>query len=328
MNIEKNPSVVVIGSVNSTRKTIEKLLEHKITISAILGLDPMVSKNVSGYVDLKLLAISNGIPFQYFAKVNSDETIDFLKDKKVDLLFVVGLSQMVLQPLLEIPKYGCIGFHPTKLPKGRGRGAVAWIVLGFVQGAATFFHMDEGMDTGDVWAQEAFHTQDTDYAQDIVNKIVHSIDKALDRVLPDLKEGNFNTVKQLHEDASYLGKRNPEDGLINWEWNAEKIQQLIRATSHPLPGAYTYAGATPLKIYKASISEIKNHIGIPGRVIISNKEQGIHVHTGSGLLKLEEFEGIDKDKLKVGYSLGFHFEKEYIKLLNRLEIIENIKNND
>jgi methionyl-tRNA formyltransferase len=326
MNIEKNPSVVVIGSVNSTRKTIEKLLEHKITISAILGLDPFVSKNVSGYADLKQLAKNNGIPFQYFKKVNSEDSVGFLKDKKVDFLFVVGLSQMVLQPLLELPKYICIGFHPTKLPKGRGRGAVAWIILGYVEGAATFFKMDSGMDTGDIWAQESFETKEDDYAQNVVDKIVNSIDKALDRVLPDLKNGNFITIPQIHNQASYLGKRSPEDGLINWEWQAEKIQKLIRATSHPLPGSYTYKGLTPLRIYKASISEIKNHIGIPGRIIISNEKDGIHVQTGSGLLKIEEFQGVDKDKLKVGHNLGFQIEKEFFKVLHRLEIIDNNEN--
>lgn len=327
MKINPNPSVVLIGSVNSSRRTLEKLIEHKMNVSGVLGLHPDASKNVSGYFDLKDLAESNGIPFQYFTKVNAPEVVTFLEGRKVDFLFVIGLSQMVQEPLLSIPAHGCIGFHPTRLPEGRGRGAVAWIVLGMVEGAATLFHMDAGMDSGPVWVQENYEAGPNDYAQDVVNNITNAINKGLDKVLPKLKEGEFITVPQDESKATYLAKRNPEDGLIDWNRPAEDIYRLVRAVSRPLPGAYTYAGVQPLKIYRASVSAIKNHLGVPGRVIIASEAEGIHVQTGNGLLKLEEFEGVEKEKLKVGYSLGLNIEKEFFKVLERLEKLESLTGN-
>lgn len=329
MNIDKNPAVVLIGSVNSSRETLRKLIQHKMTVTAVLGLSPDAAKNVSGYVDLREVAESNNIPFQYFTQVNSAETTAFLADKKVDFLFVIGLSQMVREPLLHIARYGCIGFHPTRLPEGRGRGAVAWIVLGMVKGAATLFHMDEGMDSGPVWVQQNFEVGPDEYAQDVINHIVIAIGEALDKVLPALKNGEFITKVQDDSKASYLAKRNPEDGLINWEWPAEEIHRLIRAVSHPLPGAYTYAGTTKMRIFRASLSEVNNHLGIPGRVIIANETDGIHIQTGNGLLKLEEFDGVAESVLKVGYSVGLKVERELLKMLERLENLENsIQKND
>ncbi len=322
MNIKLNPAVVLVGSVNSSRRTLEKLIEHNINVTGVLGLDPEASKNVSGYVDLKPLAENNGIPFQYFSKINSAEAEEFIKDREVDLLFIIGLSQMVLEPLLKIPTSGCVGFHPTRLPQGRGRGAVAWIILGLVQGAATLFHMDEGMDSGPIWVQEPFDTDNDDYAQDVIENIVKAIGTALDRALPDLKNGIFTTQVQDESKASYLAKRSPEDGLINWDWPADEIYRLIRAVSRPLPGAYTYAGTDRLRIFKASLSTINNHLGIPGRVIISDEVHGIHVQTGNGLLKLDDFEGVDHDKLRVGYSLGLKVEKELLALLSKIAELE------
>jgi methionyl-tRNA formyltransferase len=321
-SIVENPKVILIGSVNSSRKTLEKLLEHQLNVVAVLGLHPEAASNVSGYFDLKDLSESNNIPFQYFTKVNDAEIVDFVQSKSPDLVFVVGLSQMIREELLSIPKYGLIGYHPTRLPEGRGRGAVAWIILEKVQGAATFFKMDEGMDSGSIWSQINYDVNQNDDATSVIHQILKAIEKALDMVLPDLKKGVFITIPQDESKATYLGKRNPEDGIIDWKQSVAMIHQLIRATTKPLPGAYTYLGTKKVVIWNASISEVTNHLGVAGRIVIAD-DSGVHIQTGDGLLKIENIEGINIDDLKVGNTLGFNFEKEYFKLLDRIETIEN-----
>jgi len=318
----KNPKIILIGSVNSSRKTLEKLIQYELDVVAVIGLDPEAAKAVSGYVDLKTLSDENQIPFQYFTKVNDPEIADFAASKQPDLIFVVGLSQMVKEPLLTIPKYGLIGFHPTRLPEGRGRGAVAWIILGEVKGAATFFKMDEGMDSGAIWAQEIYEVGESDNATTVVNQIVNAIGIALDQVLPKLKEGIFSTEPQDESKATYLGKRNPEDGHIDWSQSAASIDNLIRAASKPLPGGYTYLGNKKIIIWRASPSKIQNHLGVPGRIVLADDMNGIQLQTGNGLLQIESFEGVAPDKMKVGVTLGFNFEKEYFKLLERVEQLE------
>ena len=47
-NIVENPRIILIGSVNSSKKTLEKLLEHDLNIVAVLGLHPDATANVSG----------------------------------------------------------------------------------------------------------------------------------------------------------------------------------------------------------------------------------------------------------------------------------------
>ena len=325
-NIVENPKIILIGSVNSSRKTLEKLLEHGLNVVAVLGLHPEAASNVSGYFDLKGLSESNNIPFQYFTKVNETGIIDFVQSKSPDLVFVVGLSQMIREELLVIPKYGLIGYHPTRLPEGRGRGAIAWIILGKVQGAASFFKMNEGMDSGSIWSQIDYDVDDNDDATSVIHQVLKAIDKALDAVLPDLKKGIFMTTPQDESTATYLGKRNPEDGIIDWKQPAAYIHQLIRATTKPLPGAYTHLGTSKIVIWNASISGITNHLGVIGRVVIAD-ESGIHVQTGDGLLKIENIEGIEIGTLKVGNTLGFNFEKEYFKLSDRIATLENQLNN-
>ena len=37
-----------------------------------------------------------------------------------------------------------------------------------------------------------------------------------------------------------FGKRTPEDGRINWNWQKERIRNWVRAQSYPYPGAFSF----------------------------------------------------------------------------------------
>ena len=92
-----------------------------------------------------------------------------------------------------MPKLGCIGFHPTLLPKGRGRAPLAWLILKEKKGAASFFLMDKKADSGPVFVQEPFEIEDNDDASRVEKKIEIAIEKALDKWLPELKKWYMET---------------------------------------------------------------------------------------------------------------------------------------
>lgn len=303
MHLDANPRIGIAGSVNSSLRTLKKLVEYKCNLACVLGLHPDRSKNVSGYNDLQGEAVKNNIPFKYFDKINSDDIYTFVKDARVDLLFVVGLSQMVREPLLSAARYGIVGFHPTKLPTGRGRGAVAWIILGKAKGAATFFLMDEGMDSGHILGQQAFDVSENDYAEDVIEKIKLSIDKVLDRILPDLKNGDLELIPQDHSKATYIGQRKPKDGLITWNDSCLDIHKLIRATSRPLPGAFTYMDGKKIVIYRSTPVAGQTYTGVPGRVLFLENERPL-VTCGEGALWLDEYESAMNSSFRVGSDLG------------------------
>lgn len=318
MKIPADSRIVLAGSVNSSRKTLEKLIEHEMNVVGVLGLHPERSNNVSGYVDLREPAQAQQLPFHYFSNINDQEVVDFLTATQPDLFFVIGLSQLVKEPLLSVPTIGCIGFHPTELPAGRGRGAVAWLILGKAPGAATFFLMGEDMDDGPILAQQPFDVGLDDYAQDVVDKIVEAIGDCLDGMLPPLKRGQLTPRPQNHARATYLGKRNPEDGLINWLDTAAEIHRLIRATSSPLPGAYTYYGDQKIVIQRAVIEHERNIQGVAGRILAYDVDKGILVQTGQGLLWLSEVEGLAPAEMRIGKKLGLDYERELLRLKREL----------
>ena len=90
------------------------------------------------------------------------KNIILLKKSKPDLILVMGWSQLLKDELIDIPKIGIIGSHPTELPKYRGRAPIPWTILkGLTKSALTFFWIDKGVDDGDILDQEFFSISDS-----------------------------------------------------------------------------------------------------------------------------------------------------------------------
>lgn len=304
MKINSNPKIAIAGSVNSSLQTLKKLAEHNINVVHVLALNPEKGTQVSGYKDLKVTADELGYSSSYFSKINAPEVYEELKYKDVDLFFVVGLSQMVKEPLLSLAKAGNVGFHPTRLPEGRGRGALAWLILGEVKGAATFFLLEEGMDSGDILGQQSFEVTHNDYVEDVLEKIKSAIDKVLDDLLPVLNKGLLVTKKQDHSNATFLGVRRPKDGQIDWSKTSFEVRKLIRATSAPLPGAFSRFNNHKVIVWKAQ--EYNQYKGVPGR-IIDIVDEKLVVSCGEGALLLEEI--ALEDNSQIEFIVGKDFSK-------------------
>ena len=155
--------IVFIGSVSSSEVVLKELINEKLDIKMVFALDESVSENVSGYRPIDVIAEKNNIPFTKFTKINDEKNIQIIKEIAPDYIFVIGLSQLVSQQIISTAKNGVIGFHPTPLPKFRGRAAMVWqVLLGIHETKCSMFFIDAGTDTGDVIAQEPYQIDDTD----------------------------------------------------------------------------------------------------------------------------------------------------------------------
>jgi methionyl-tRNA formyltransferase len=296
-------------------------------VRGVLGLAASHSVGVSGYCRLDDVAASSDIPYWDFTNINDANVLRVVQSLSPDLLFVVGLSQLVKSDLLAVPVIGCIGFHPTWLPEGRGRAALAWLTLNSRSGAATFFLMKDGADDGPILAQQPFSVTNEDYASDVLRKIEAAIDVALDQWLPALKTGKWEPIAQDDSLTTYNGVRKPEDGLIDWYSSAEDIHALIRATSRPHPGAYTYLHNGKLIVWRAKLETRLRIQGVIGRVLLVDQSKGALVQTGHGLLWLTETElagaaECSRFPLRVGVRLGYSPEDEIFVLKSRVDRLE------
>lgn len=296
--------VVLVGSVGSSQIVLEELIKAKVDILHVFSLDEQVSGNVSGYVPLHLTAQEHGIPYTKFVKIGDTKYVEMLKKMSPDYIFIVGLSQIVKQDLMETARRGVIGFHPTPLPKFRGRAAMVWqVLLGVHETKCTMFFINEGMDSGDIIAQEPYCIEDTDYASDVADKLLKAIRRLTVKVIEKLQQPVLEVTKQNEAEATYLLKRSPEDGLIDWSMPIKKIHCLVRAVSHPYPGAFSnYDGKHKIIIWRAEILENTKYIGVCGQ-IAEIDDAGFYVVCADGLLHVTDYENVDNVKMFVGHKL-------------------------
>ncbi len=322
--IPRPPRVVLAGSVGSSRRTLQGLLRHRASVVGVLGFSPDRAAGVSGYARLDDLALGAGLPFKEFQSLNHPEVVACVRAWAPDLLFVVGLSELVRPELLAVPRLGCVGFHPTPLPAGRGRAPIAWLTLDAQPGAATFFLMEAGVDSGPILVQEPFPVTRQDYAADVLARLEAAIDAALDRWLPELLAGRWQPTPQDPARATYTGRRTPEDGLIDWRRPAEEIYDLVRAASRPHPGAYTYLNDERLVVWRADLECEQTYRGVIGRIVQAEPGRGVLVQTGAGQLWLTEvtLASGGAAPLRVGQRLGYAPEDEVFLLRRRLVALE------
>ncbi len=317
-------NVLVIGSVKTTKHTIIQLVKNDFNVVGILGHEPKDPNLVSGWTNLRELANEYQLDYRGFSKVNDSEHIKWAASKDIDIIFAVGFSQLMSVEWLQMPKLGCIGFHPSFLPRGRGRAPIAWMILEKSYGSATFFLMGEGADDGPVFVQEIFKVEDSDDASSVENKIEVAINNALERWLPQLKNDIWEPVPQDELKATLTGKRSMEDGIINWNDSAYQIDRLIKASTKPHPGAYTYYKDAKMIIWKSELEKQLPIKGVVGRILIKDKDKGFLVQCGEGLIWLRDISLNEITEPVVGSKLGYNVEDEIFILKHTLKKISDI----
>jgi len=238
-----------------------------------------------GYEAMDEIAAAHQIPIYKIDKINYE--IDRIKSLRPDWLFVLGFSQILSDELLNIPKDGAIGGHPTMLPKNRGRAPLTWaIIKGLSKTGFTLFHLSENVDEGDIIAQEEIPISPDETVLDLLDKVTYTSAKLLEEVLPDLLAHKEPRIKQDSGKANYWEKRTPKDGIIDWNNTTKELYAWVRALTKPYPGAFSFYKGKKLIIWDAVQSKTK---GKPGKIL--NMSDGYFiVGTKDSSLKVTEFE--------------------------------------
>jgi methionyl-tRNA formyltransferase len=282
---------VFIGSVLSSKVALETLIQNNIKVDLVCSLDEEASKNVSDYYPIHEIAEKHSIPYIKFKKINSENVIQRINGIDPDFIFVIGLSQIISYEILNLATEYSIGFHPTPLPKNRGRAAIPWqIILGVQNSKVSLFKLDQGMDSGDIIYQYPYQIDETDYAMDVYTKICYAMRNAFIECIPKVYSDSVKFIKQNHDEATYLLVRRPEDGLIDWNLSGKEIETLIRATSRPYPGAFSFYKEKKVIFWRARIEENLRYTGIPGQIAWINDQGEVAIITKDSMLVVSEYE--------------------------------------
>jgi methionyl-tRNA formyltransferase len=103
---------------------------------------------------VKVAAQESGIPIFQPKSLRSEESAQPLRDWAPDIIVVAAFGQILRPHVLELPPLGCLNIHASLLPRWRGASPIQHAILaGDRQTGISLMRMDEGMDTGPVYAQ-------------------------------------------------------------------------------------------------------------------------------------------------------------------------------
>ncbi|HLS45705.1 MAG TPA: formyltransferase family protein [Ornithinicoccus sp.] len=258
----------LVGGVQSAKVALDVLIREGADLVGVLGYRPSAPEGVSGYVDLAQEARRRRVEnVAEFTSIREPAVLDILRTWAPDVLLVVGLSQLVPEEVRRTARRAALGFHPTALPRGRGRAPLAWLVLTGEPGAATLFELSDGADEGDILVQVPYPVYPTDHAADVLQRCLTALDEALTLLLAQARGAGWQATPQRHSEATYWGRRRPEDGRIDWSESAERVDALVRAASEPHPGAYTVTPSGHRLTFLRSHGATSRYLGVPGRVL-------------------------------------------------------------
>ena len=214
---------------------------------------------------------------------NSDDFIKTLSQMEPDIFVLSAYGYILSRRLLQVARSGGINIHPSLLPRYRGAAPIQRAIMdGEDKTGITIFFMDEKIDHGDMLAQQEIPIEKDDTFGSLADKLANLGADMIIAVLRAAESGNCPTTKQQSAKASYAPKLKKEELIIDWQREAVKIHDQIRALS-PRPGARTYFRKKELMITRAELGDRKL---LPGLLAVEDKK--LYVGAGNRSLVLRE----------------------------------------
>jgi methionyl-tRNA formyltransferase len=257
------------------------------------------------------VAEKHGIPVYTPENLKDPRWTDLIRKAAPEFIFSFYYRNMIPKKILDIPSAGAFNLHGSYLPRFRGRSPVNWVLVeGETKTGLTLHYMEEKPDTGDIVTQTAIDIAEDDTAHTLFLKMIAATRPLMRDILPSLENKTFAAIPQSKlGPSSYYGGRKPEDGLISWGKTARSIYNLIRAVTHPYPGAFTHLDGRKLFVWWAKIEPGESFcIDVPPGTVCSASP--VLVMTSDGLLRLVSLQLEGEAEMEAEKFAGFHNLKD------------------
>lgn len=260
---------------------------------------PVGRKQVLTPPRIKTLAEEKGIPVLQPQRVRSEDELQLIRDFAPDVIVVMAYGQILPDSLLDMPSVACINLHASLLPKHRGASCIqAAIDLGDAESGVTVMHVTQKLDEGDVILARPFTLTPEITGGELHEILAQDGPACLLGALELLFNGNAPRLPQDDALSNYAPKLMRNDGEIDWNQPAERLERRIRAYD-PWPGTSTsYTDSKDrsrrLKVFP-QVTMLSDASGKPGEVL--SIEGGLTVACAEGALLINQLQPDGKRRM-------------------------------
>ncbi|HEX8886987.1 MAG TPA: formyltransferase [Noviherbaspirillum sp.] len=246
-------SAVVFAYHNVGVRSLKVLLAHGIDIRLVITHEDNPGEQI-WFASVREVCREYGIACITPADPNADDVVAQVAALQADFLFSFYYRLMLKAPLLSAARLGAFNLHGSLLPKYRGRVPVNWAIIhGERETGASLHVMNIKPDNGALVDQQAVPILPDDTAQEVFTKVMVAGEICLDRALPGLIASTARLTPQDLSQGAYFGGRTAEDGRIDWHQTARRIHDLVRAVTHPFPGAFADIPSGRLRVWRTRV---------------------------------------------------------------------------
>lgn len=281
-------------------KPLLDLLAAGIPIAGIITLDPDLLAKRSGAAAYDEIAVRHGLALHRIRNVNSPDALALLERLDLDVLFVIGWSQILRKDALSLVKVGCFGAHASLLPANRGSAPINWaLIKGEKQTGNSLMKLSVDVDGGDIVAQRAFDITPFDNVAKLYDKVGRSNSEMLLELAKRLVSSQpVQATPQVDNGSPLLPRRRPEHGQIDWQQPAKAVYDFIRALTRPYPGAFSFLDGKRYLVWRSALLPMDAALAPAGTIlgpVISDDDTscGIAVACQRGAIVLHEIERDD-----------------------------------
>ncbi|HUO85369.1 MAG TPA: methionyl-tRNA formyltransferase [Thermoanaerobaculia bacterium] len=232
-------------------------------------------------------ALDLGLPLAQPERIRERSFLEWFGGLGVDAGVVVAYGRILPPDLIALPPHGLINLHGSLLPKYRGAAPIQRAIeQGDTVTGATIMRIDEQLDHGPILASHALGIDPDERTPSLAERMAREGAGLLVETLTSLEDGTIREIPQAHQEATFAGKIEKEEGRIDWTLPAKRIYDRFRAF-WPWPGIFTEIRGESVKLIELSWSA--GGTEEPGR-ILSFEGNRAAIATPEGVVMIERMQ--------------------------------------
>ena len=188
-----------------------------------------------------------------------------LEERRPDLGVVFAYGQYMPPSIFDLPRLGCVNFHPSLLPLYRGASPIqSAIADGRAETGLSVIRVGKEMDAGDILLQERIAIRDEDTGASLHDRFAALAAEWVPELLARFRDDRLDWTPQDPDRVVECGRLTKADGAVDWRLPARTLWNRLRAYQ-PWPGLFFATGdGSRIKIQWA---RVESRAGAPGEIL-------------------------------------------------------------
>ena len=223
----KNKNIILYAGKTLGNLVLNYMIKNHSPEYLIPNLDDNGKDNSLHESTIKI-AKNNGVKI-----TDNKKLINLCNKKTIDYIICAGTTIIIPQKILNSCKNGAINFHPSLLPKHRGRYSTVHAIFNGEKNTGVTCHwISSEIDKGNIIYQKKFKIRNFHTAKDLYEIFTDEAFILFKRVFSKILQNKKIKSKKIKAKTKYKKKYLPNKGQIDWSWNGKKIFNFIRSMTY------------------------------------------------------------------------------------------------